>query len=371
MLQAEHADLSRSVRAAQTRSALAAIAASHAFVPLLSVWGAALLALCFLALPGDISARVAAATGLALPASTMRLLLAGALAVFGGLLGLAAARAIRGRVATDKTDAGSEPLPSDVIDPARELGSDSLDAPLLGKEPRDTEIADGQTKSTRAPTLGELAERDYEDEPVLADEGGERKAAQGPSFTRRHFRDALIESCEERREDTSQPAVDVALPQAELGVPRELDLAAFGDLPGRNGVWLEEPVAQDEPSLANAPAIPIAAVPISQSAAEPAPSALDLLRARPTADLSLVEMVERFAGALHEYQTRAHADPATAQDGSDEALARSLRALDLFTAGRFEAQGDVGAEPTAEPDSPAERELREALIKLQSLRGVA
>ena len=120
-----------------------------------------------------------------------------------------------------------------------------------------------------------------------------------------------------------------------------------------------------------------------------APSALEKLRQIPTSELSLVQMVERFAGALHDHQNSARARGDLAQNGRDAALAEALKALTLFTESGFDPAGhDIGrgasghaagasghaAGASGLPEGAidqTERELRQALAKLQSLRGAA
>ncbi len=104
----------------------------------------------------------------------------------------------------------------------------------------------------------------------------------------------------------------------------------------------------------------------SQSAPEPAlrpagappvsPSALEKLRQIPTSELSLVQMVERFAGALHDHQNSARVRGDLAQNGRDAALAEALKALTLFTESGFDPAGhDIGrgaATPQAHQATP-------------------
>ena len=97
-------------------------------------------------------------------------------------------------------------------------------------------------------------------------------------------------------------------------------------------------------------------------------SALEKLRQKPTAELSLVEMVERFAGALHQHQEAERARQDTNAPGRDVALAEALKALTLFTEGGFDK---AGAAPATNQLGETERDLREALTKLQTLRGAA
>ncbi|PKP66550.1 MAG: hypothetical protein CVT85_01550 [Alphaproteobacteria bacterium HGW-Alphaproteobacteria-7] len=128
-------------------------------------------------------------------------------------------------------------------------------------------------------------------------------------------------------------------PVLALPPPRALDLAEFAQLPGRNAVWVEEP-----------PASP---------AANPGTAALTRLRAMPVQELSVIQMVERFAGALHEHRTTA---PGTAGNRHDiaareAALAEAMKALAALS-------GERGAAPEGEP-------LRDAIARLQGLRGAA
>jgi hypothetical protein len=158
---------------------------------------------------------------------------------------------------------------------------------------------------------------------------------------------------------------------SELPPPLELDLAEFGALPGRNAVWVEdsgylgvraEPVArpaipEPRPALEPAPEPVVQAVPPAPRPVSP--SAIERLRAVPTSELSLVQMVERFAAALHEHQSIPAGSNAqrTDQAGRDAALAEALKALAAFSTD----------ESTASSGEP----LRVALARLQELRGAA
>lgn len=123
--------------------------------------------------------------------------------------------------------------------------------------------------------------------------------------------------------------------------PRELDLSEFAELPGRNAVWVEEPApAQDS---APKPA-PVAAAQVAERAASVAPkasalppapgkAALARLRAVPASELSLAEMVERFAGALHEVRETAPGRLLGPGDlaAREAALAEALKALEALS----------------------------------------
>jgi hypothetical protein len=143
---------------------------------------------------------------------------------------------------------------------------------------------------------------------------------------------------------------------AEAPAPVELDLADFAALPGRNAVWVEAPAAAAaEPEPAPAPE------PVLRAVAPPpvSPSAIERLRAVPPSELSLLQMVERFAAALHEHQSApvSGSDPRAGMAGRDAALAEALKALATLSR-------DSEAQTQSEP-------LRAALGRLQALRGAA
>lgn len=360
---------------------LSAVRSHRIFVPLLTTWSALLLGLVMLVVPDTLIARIPALTGVEVPLLVLRAVVATIFATLGGVLGFVVASAMRIPPVTGDKDASvitalkSRKPHADMdvrpIDPATELGSESLDAPFEEAEleawsPIDDadEEQGADTLDTlqpdREPTLGELSQRGYEIEAPEAfdtdDAQDERKG--GWAFTRSHFKDALIESCEGASCEAAPtpPTERPAEPSAQR--PRELDLGQFGALPGRNAVWVEEPapVQQPEPT------------PITTRRAAPMPaSALEKLRQTPPEELSLVEMVERFAAALHDHQNKQRTVAAT--PGRDAALAEALKALSLFTERGFDRE-----EPRAAGESQisqTERELRDALARLQDLRGAA
>ena len=157
-----------------------------------------------------------------------------------------------------------------------------------------------------------------------------------------------------------------------------LDLSEFAELPGRNAVWVEdapEPEAElaSEPEPASAPVdyAPVAELrqPEPEPEPEPAPlpkpgtAALARLRSVPPSELSLPQMVERFAVALHQHRTSTPARALTAAEiaAREAALAEALRALAALSGARL---GDPGATPAEDP-------LSAALSQLQTRRGVA
>ena len=283
---------------------------SHpAVAPMLGVWGAALAGLSIMVMPPVLIAQFSKGTVLMLLGQQAQIVLAiGSALLLGGALFMIASRASR-------AERGGADAPSLVaraashvraIDPKHELGSASLDEPL-------------ETMPFAPPVP---APSPVADAPVLA-----------------------------------------------LPPPRALDLAEFAQLPGRNAVWVEEApalIADDaatlEPHVDAEPVQlalkPEVATPPSP-AANPGTAALTRLRAMPVQELSVIQMVERFAGALHEHRTTA---PGTAGNRHDiaareAALAEAMKALAALS-------GERGAAPEGEP-------LRVAIARLQGLRGAA
>lgn len=354
--------------------------ANHAlFVPLLTAWGAALGGLAVFVLPPATIIQIAMTTGLAGLGNLAILAIAGAAALIGGVLLFLIGNVVKGRTQTedDPVEAKTQPADLDPIDPVAELGSESLDAPIeqepftAGDNPGEEEsteddaldlLEDQVCEPSDEPTLGELSERGYdldEPEPKVSD-------SSRPAFTLRDFRAALSNTCESMAD----------APPATEGVPREMDLKEFGELEGRDAVWVEEEkpdttVDDSKDEKASEPDIAADTVPLAARVSPDATSAIEKLRKTPPSDLSLVQMVERFAAALHEYQEADSARPGSRRiPQRDAALAEALRALTVLT------EGDM-ALPDAKDDDHAEalrdttRELRDALAKLQSLRGAA
>lgn len=277
------------------------------FAAVLGLWGAALGGLVTLVLPRAAVQMAAGNAGLGAFGTNGAYVLAAlaALVLGGALYALAGAWARMRRRAAKRADAPSIAALAmrhvRTIDPANDLGSRSLDEPVA--------------------TM-----------PF---------ASLSP--------DAVPETPAEAE---AQPAPAPA-PAEQAAPPVALDLAQFAALPGRNAVWVEAPVTAPEPQPE-----PVAAAPVRLTAPA-SPSAIEHLRAVPTSELSLVQMVERFAAALHEHQS---APPSRAggpadQAGREAALAEALKALAAFTP-------QDNAAPQSEP-------LRAALTRLQELRGAA
>lgn len=269
----------------------------------LGLWGAALGGLVTLVLPRDLVLVVAAKAGLAASGANAPYVLAAVAAlVLGGVMfalaGLFTRAAIRSRRPGNTPSLAAKAVRQvQTIDPASELGSSSLDEPVEAM-----------------PFAG------------------------------------LRPVCE----------TGAGAETTELAPPLELDLEEFGALPGRNAVWVEDRGLIAEPPEPESVPAPEPALHALTPAPRPvSPSAIEHLRAMPTSELSLVQMVERFAAALHEHQS---APPGTStlradQAGRDAALAEALKALAAFSP-------DEGTTARGEP-------LRAALARLQELRGAA
>jgi hypothetical protein len=305
------------------------------FGTVLALWGAMLGFFVTMALPVDLVLDAAARIGMGKLGGMGRFALAGLAAMVTGIVMLVLAGTIsvsRRNPRNTSSIAARAVRKVRTIDPVADLGSASLDAPVetipfAAAEPR--------------------FRPEYETEA-----------------------DADAETAYERAADA----------------PLELDLAEFGALPGRNAVWVEEP-AEDQPEaefavpVAEDPAPVFAVAPAFQPEPEPAyeprpapppvaamhrpvprplsPSAIERLRAVPTSELSMIQMVERFAAALHEHQSPPPGQTAQPIDlaGRDAALAEALKALAALSR---EGAGEGQSEP-----------LRAALSRLSELRGAA
>jgi hypothetical protein len=327
------------------------------FGTVLALWGAMLGGFVTMALPVDAVLAAAARIGLGELGGMGRFALAGIAAASVGALMLVLAETIR---VSRRNPKGTPSIAAKAvrkvrtIDPHTELGSPSLDAPV-------------ETMPFSAPEPRFRPEYEAEAE---TDTEVEAEAEAAPEYVRAH------------------------------DAPIELDLAEFGMLPGRNAVWVEEQVedrATPEPApefaapAEEAPALlaakrqaapaPIFTEATFEPEAEPAPaprpaprpvaamhrpvprplspSAIERLRAVPTSELSMIQMVERFAAALHERQSPTPGQAAQPIDlaGRDAALAEALKALAALSR---EGAGENQSEP-----------LRAALSRLQELRGAA
>jgi hypothetical protein len=296
-------------RPVRQRPAKMSLAAHRAFAPLLGLWGALLGAGVVLVLPTAMVEQMLHGTLIGTWASAAQPALAW---IFGGLLGgllfaFAAYRHVgarrQGRGPSIAAMAARQVTP---INPARDLGSLRLDDPV--------ERMPFSTPAWRDADLDNA-------KPVGADAG----AAPEPQ---------------------PAPAPAPAAAPEPIPAPVELDLAAFAELPGRNAVWVEElPAATEaaaepapEPAAAPQPD-PVADMRARRNRAVAAPipapgsAALARLREVPTHELSLAQMVERFAGALDEVRKTAPGRSLAPSDlaAREAALAEALKALEALS----------------------------------------
>jgi hypothetical protein len=238
--------------------------AHPAFAPLLGLWGAAVGGIIVMVLPSSLLDILANALPADIAPRADRATVACAAALLVALITYATARGLRQRTGT----VGNRVRP---IDPVTDFGVESLDAPLPG----------GLFAGSNA---------------WLPDQPADEMLA----------REAAAELAAVRAEAAVKPPP-----------PRELDLAEFAVLPGRNAVWVEESVAAI--STVDAPAA--------------VPAALAKLRAVPPGELSLCQMVERFAAALQDYQA-GQPGPAMASEAAaqrEAVLDEALTALANIT----------------------------------------
>jgi len=276
------------------------LSAHPAFAPMLGVWGAGVGLATALVLPVAAVEAFAGIIPADLAPQAARFALAGSSALALALVAYGTGRAIGRRHGSSAAQRRTKAAPREPIDPASELGSDSFDAPLpAGLFAQDTEWLPEPPAA----------------EAIAAEAAEELAAARGwmappPAYV------------------VDQADDDAALP------PRALDLADFAALPGRNAVWVHEPARDDE---GEDPA-EFAPEPEPEPAGEPNPdpalvSAIARLRAVPPAELSLCEMVERFAAALQDYQAarEARGDTAEARKEREAMLHEALGALGRVT----------------------------------------
>ncbi|MEL6878340.1 MAG: hypothetical protein AAGL68_09620 [Pseudomonadota bacterium] len=261
------------------------IAWLNGFVPLLTVWGAALAGLTIAVLPASAIANIANLT----PLNELSRLALGLLAaLLGGLIAFAIARAIRNAVST--------PAPkANLMEAAQD-------------DAQDVELS--EDRSSDRPTTP----IDFEE---LAGVLEELEEAPTDAVRSQPFEETTVEGI------SVEPPEELLEEPLELGEIGEM-LEAFETPEAPAPTDISEPQADPAPELPPPPPPPLP---------EDAPdflkgSAVDGLRRMPTADLSLMQMVERFATALHAHQA---VHGAGAQPRRDAALAEGLRALSMFS----------------------------------------
>jgi predicted lipid-binding transport protein (Tim44 family) len=301
----------RSEQSKRRKAAPGSLVAHPVFAPMLGLWGALLGGLAVMVVPPAVIANALRGTFAATLGGLMQPVGAGLAAVMlgGTLFVIAAAMNRRARRRANAPSVAAMAVRQvRPIDPARDLGSRSLDDPL-----------------------------------------------DSMPFAKPAWQEA----------DDAEPEAEAGPAPADETAPRALDLSEFADLPGRNAVWVEEASAMEAIPEAEAEAgqepEPVTSAPVAQLR-EPAPlpepgtAALARLRAVPPSELSLAEMVERFAGALHEHRASPPTRALSAADlaAREAALAEALKALAALS-------GDEVSGHVREP-------LRAALAQLQTPR---
>lgn len=413
-------------RRARTKVQPLQIVRHRVFVPALAGWGAALGGLSVAILPGALIASIAGAAGLAMSGELARPVLALLAALLVGGASFLAARALRTSLsARDDNGLVAEFASRRLrpIDPASELGSESLDAPLEESEQAQAwEVAEQADGEAHGEAHG--AVDGARDEPI--DEARELEPFELDPASEVPFDNEDNQPAE--LEDTPQPFIDEDFePDGD-----KLDEAAFASQPGeepqansasereiaawsgqsfeaqaatgtdaapapRDEVWVigSEAEVDANPARAGGPCATetnISGPTMPQGTGEEAAtgeeadtgavaeaeaeraSAIARLRQTPPEELSLVQLVERFAAALHDHQARAreNADmpaPASSSPARDAALAEALNTLSRLTKGEHHAQ-QHGGQPI-ETVGDTERVLRDALTRLQDMRGAA
>lgn len=277
------------------RSARARLYAHRVFAPMLGLWGAALGGLVTLVLPREAVLAAAAQLGLGALDSAAPFALAGFAAL---MLGGALFLAVRGVARKNRRQDDAPSLAAMAMRHVRTINP----ASDLGS--------------------GSL------DEPVET----MPFAAGAPAALREH-------------EPSSEP----------------LDLVEFATLPESASEWSVAPCEAAADAADTAPGQTGASLVAETAPLAEAPvaaSAIERLRAVPPSELSLIQMVERFAAALHEHQAAAARDGQRADlAGRDAALAEALKTLAALSK-------DGAASTQSAP-------LREALTRLHELRGAA
>ncbi|MEM7702583.1 MAG: hypothetical protein AAF251_11650 [Pseudomonadota bacterium] len=343
-------DNARKAKRARRRGALAklsprAIINMPRFTLILTVWGAALLGLSVLALSSVDIARANMVLGLGALGHMAKLLYAAIAAAIGAAGAFATAWLLvrfvgqsfnRGPVALL---AGQRVRPID----REELGSESLDAPI-------------------------------EEALFIADEVEEI--------------DAPVDEPNEDEETASEDDVlDLeSFAEFDEALKEPLDEAWIEPAGTQDKETVEEVTDEDEPVVPSAPGLNVdafreildeenrkaqAEAAASVTSIAPPASGIEKLRRVPPQDLSLIQLVERFAAALHEAQDRTphelRGESLASETASrEQALVEALKALELVTdRGRGQEAGDNATL------TETERDLQDALTKLQSLRGAA
>ena len=225
-----------------------------------------------------------------------------------------------------KDSAQEEKAPETLYLTYKELGSESFDSPL---EPYETAIDEAEEFPAEEPAA----------EAIAGEEIAEEAASEEP------VADGL-------RVDSSPCEFEEILSQDDTAAVEETDPApAAGHEPTPEPEAVEAVCEEDETRIV-------------------APG-LARLRERDPADMSLVELIERFAGALAERREDAERDPEF-RDRAQPIIAEALRALTAHgAAGQMvHVHGNAAlALSTREQADVTEAALRNALEKLQQMSG--
>ncbi|MEL6706854.1 MAG: hypothetical protein AAFP79_01130 [Pseudomonadota bacterium] len=354
-------DNARQAKRARRKTALTklsprAIITMPRFTLILTVWGAALLGLSVLALSSVDIARANMILGLGALGHAAKFLYAAIAAVIGAAGAFAVAWALvrffgqsssRGPVAAL---AGQRVRPID----RDELGSESLDAPI-----EDTLFDADEVEDIAAPIDEPSEDEDTASEEEVLDL---ESFAEFDEAEEGALEEPLDEAWVEPEDTQDDIAVEQVAEEDEPIVPSApgLNIDAFRDILDEENRKVQ--ALEDEARAKSAAAI--------TSIAPPA-SGIEKLRQVPPQDLSLIQLVERFAAALHDAQDRSpheltSENLARETASRERALAEALKALDVFTdGGRRHEDADTAS------ISETERDLQDALVKLQSLRGAA
>ncbi|NQZ46752.1 MAG: hypothetical protein HRT63_04405, partial [Erythrobacter sp.] len=210
----EHKPVARRKRTAQKPT----IAQHRIFVPMVTIWAAAMAGVSIIVLPQSTIDSFTATAGLGSFDPLVRYGLAGVCGLLGGALGLVAGLAIHSRaMAARKTSIAGAYVKRKLrpIDPLNDLGSASLDAPLDEPASADFEAEFEETEagSDSAPAPADMPAKTAkgvspEDQPAEDQPAEDQQWA----FTHKEYQQALIESCAASCEDEGGSA---AAPSAQ------------------------------------------------------------------------------------------------------------------------------------------------------------
>jgi len=306
----------------QGQSTVGALVRHPVFAPLIAAWFAILLGAAILVQPASSIARITAAVELTAFGDFARIGLALIAALLGGTLGWFGAKALqpRRRFEDEEIEDEAHTRVRPIV-ASEDLGINSFDDPVDQNAWKDWSEED-------------IDEEELEGVNAFAD-----------------FEDI---------DDDAWVEAEDAEPNADSDLLELTDIAEEHDIVPELPEEPEDAVAESESDdVAAESNLPVFARRIQ------AGSAIEKLRELPTEQLSLVQMVERFAAALHEHQEQ-HGKNAPPQE--DAALAEGLRALALLSG---ENPMSSASEPTGEDAPQTHAELRDALDKLRELSGVA